>query len=226
MATCSTKSFLFLLFFSVLAQISAAQQTGVAGLVEQFGVLLNPPPEAQANSLTYTQQYLDLKQKVEALNAEDKEAFKNGISKYESSARYAELNNMIFGETTGKATEVVIGKDGAVVQTNAGNAADSTLTVEIYDRRRKLLKSFRLVPTDLENKMQTDGYEVTFTTYDLSKKVATVTFARPDGSSTAKVTFTTTGDCDLKYKLAEGPSLTVRSTATSSPTVKVLKSKK
>lgn len=217
---------LSLVLFSSIHQNSLAQQASVASLVDQYGVLLNPPPEEAVNSLSYTQHYLDLKKKVEALNADDKEAFKTAITKYESHPRYAELNNLIFGESQGNAAEVVIGKEGTAIKTNAGNAADSTLTVEVYDRKRKLLKSYKMVPADLESKMKTDGYEVTFSTYDATKKIATVTFAKPDGSTTSKVTFNTTGDCDLKFKLAEGPTLTVHSTATASPTVKVMKPKK
>jgi hypothetical protein len=214
-----------ILFFSIHEK-GAAQQAGVAALVDQYGVLLNPPPEEAVNSLIYTRHYLDLKKKVDALNADDKESFKTAITKYESHPRYAELNTLIFGESQGNAAEVVIGKEGTAVKTIAGNAADSTLTVEVYDRKRKLLKSYKMVPADLESKMKTDGYEVTFSTYDAIKKIATVTFAKPDGSTTSKVTFNTTGDCDLKFKLGEGPTLTVHSTAATAPTVKVMKPKK
>jgi len=216
----------------LLAGISknvCAQQQDVNALVEQFGALLNPSYGSEGNSLSYTQAYLELKKKVDALSADNKAAFQNGIKKYSSDAGYSQLNNMLFGEGAGTAEDVPIGKDagaGGASDVKTGNASDSTMTVEIFDRRHKLLKTYHLVPTDLDSKMKTDNYELSATSMDLTKQTAAITFSRTDGSGTAKVSFPISSDWDVKYKVDGGPSVAVHSVTGTSPTIKVVKGKK
>jgi len=219
--------FLSLLITVSTSQYSFAQQQNVSDLIGEYGALLHPSADDANNTLSYTQAYVELKKKVDALSADDKTAFQNGIKKYSSESGYAELNNMLFGESSGTSEDVPVGKDaggGAAVST--GNVADSSMTVEVYDRRHKLLKSYKIVPTDLDSKMTADGLELTSTSVDLTKQTASITYARTDGSGTAKVSFTTSGDCDVKYKIAQGPSVAVHSAAGGSPTLKVTKAKK
>jgi len=203
---------------------SFAQQD-VTKLVEQYHFLLHPTSEASGNSLEYTQRYVELKKKIESLNPDEKTAFENGISKYEADTGYTRLHAMLFSETTGQGDTLQIKEGGKVVSATAAN--DSTIQWQVYDKRHKLVQTVKLKPADVENKMKSDGYVVSISSYDFNLKTVSVNLVRSDGTGNAvKVTFPATGDCDMKYKLDQGRSLTLHSTATGTSTLHVTETKK
>ncbi|MFI5134930.1 MAG: hypothetical protein ACHQD9_03655 [Chitinophagales bacterium] len=206
-----------------------AQQKGVDDLVSAYQSLLHPSAELAKNSLTYTQHYLDLKKKVATLNEQDKTAFQNAIGKFSSDSGYERLNALLFEETNAQedTTQVRnLARTGGAGNV-AGASVDSTVKMQVYDKRHKLVQTVQMRPADLQSKMKSDGYAVSAAYYDYALKAITLTLAKSDASgTTAKVTFTTTGDCDMKYKLQEGHSLTLHSVADGSSSVQMTDNRK
>ena len=206
-------------------QFSFAQQSGVDDLVKQYGDLLKPSSDENNNTLQYTQAYLELKKKVDGLSPENKTAFENGISKYSSDPGYTNLHAMIFDEG-GQSTTL----DSTAYK--AGEAIniptiDSTIQMQVFDRRHKVIQSMVLKPQELQDKIAADGYHVTVSSYDFTTKKAAITLAKTDASgTTAKVTFLATGECDMKCKLDNGRLLTLHSGADINPTIQITGSKK
>jgi hypothetical protein len=223
-----TITLLTTLFLLSFYQISSAQQAGVDDLVKQYGDLLKPSAEESNSTLQYTQAYLELKKKVDRLSPENRTAFENGINKYSSDPDYANLHAMLFDEggqsTTLDSTTYKNSASAGVANTST---VDSTIQMQVFDRRHKAIQSMVLKPQELQDKIASDGYHVSVSSYDFTTKKATVTLAKTDASgTTAKVTFLATGECDMKCKLDNGRMLTVHSGADVNPTIQLSSGKK
>ncbi|HYV93978.1 MAG TPA: hypothetical protein VE978_19525 [Chitinophagales bacterium] len=215
-----------LLLFLSFHQYSFAQQKGVDDLVEQYRSLLHPPPDQAKNTLAYTQNYMDLKKKVAALGETSKAAFENGIAKFAEDTGYATLHTLLFTEVAAQSAmdsiENKVAAKGTDANATAPKAADSTVQMQVFDRKHKLLQTTQIKPADLENKMKKDGFQIAIASYDFNSHTVTLTLSRTDASgTTARITLPSTGDLDAKYKLVDGRSLTLHSTNTGASTVKV-----
>jgi len=207
-------------------QYSIAQQKGVDDLVGQYQKLLHPPPDEAKNSLTYTQHYLDLRKKVAALGPESKAAFENGIAKFASDSGYSELHEMFFSEVASQGTTDSVQNKNASMGTNTV-AMDSTVQMQIFDRKHKLVQTVQVKPADLDARIKKDGFQVSSANYDFNTRAVTLNLNRSDGSGTlAKVTLPSTGDVDAKYKLQNGQSLSIHSGADGTSSVQVSKAGK
>jgi len=227
-----SKKILFSILFLLASEHYAclAQQKGVDDLIAEYQNLLHPSAELAKNSLTYTQHYLDLKKKLSVLNPQDKTAFQSGISKFSSDSGYARLNALLFEEASAETIDTAqvrsLAKSGGA-GVLAVETVDSTVKMMVYDKRHKLLQTVQLKPGDFQTRMKNDGYAVSAAYYDYTAKAITLTLAKTDASgTTAKVTFNSTGDCDMKYKLQDGHSLTLHSVADGTSTVQMSEVKK